>query len=267
MKNYGVIGPAAPEAGWVPAPRYLLRRARILKLIEKLEPCETLEIGCGAGVLLHELHDRGFRCTALESSPEARALASGLAQDAGKDIRFLETPESGWEGRFPLVMAFEVLEHIEHDLEALQAWRQWMPVGGRLLLSVPSHMAKWNPSDVWAGHFRRYERSSMVELLRKAGFEAQIVECYGFPLANVAEKVRAASYAPEVDLAVDNTPEGKQANSHRSGIDRRHVMKWFPLFKSPLGKLAITAAEWAQRPFLSTELGNGYLVMAKAGDT
>ncbi len=264
MKNYGVLGPAAPESGWVPAPRYLLRRARILKHIKALKPCDTLEIGCGAGVLLHELDDLGFRCTALESSPEARDLAIKLAREAGKDIRLVDAPGPDWEGRFPLVMAFEVLEHIEHDLEALHAWRRWMPVGGTLLLSVPSHMAKWNPSDVWAGHFRRYERSPMTELMRRAGFNAEIVECYGFPLANVAEKVRAAKYAPEVDPDVDNTPEGKQANSNRSGIDRRHVMKWFPMFKSPLGKLAITTAELAQRPFLSTELGNGYLVVARA---
>lgn len=264
MKNYGIIGPAAPEAGWVPAPRYLLRRARVLKHIRKLQPSEVLEIGCGAGALLHELDALGFRCTALEMSPEARDLANSLARGAGRDIRFLESPETNWDKRFPVLMAFEVLEHIEHDLEALQTWRQWMTTGGTLLLSVPAHMAKWNPSDVWAGHFRRYERAPMIELLRKAGFEAQTVECYGFPLANVAEKVRAAQYAPEVNPDVDDTPEGKHANSSRSGIDRRHMMKWFPLFKSPLGKLAITSAEWAQRPFLSADIGNGYLVVAKA---
>lgn len=264
MKTYGTLGPAAPEAGWVPAPRYLLRRARILRQLDRIAPCETLEIGCGAAVLLHELTARGFRCTALESSPDARALAQGLAADAGLDIRVVDAPGAGWEGRFPLLMAFEVLEHIEHDREALDLWRSWMPAGGTLLLSVPAHMAKWNPSDVWAGHFRRYERDALAALLRDAGFEPETIECYGFPLATVSEKLTAGRYARATNPGDDDTVEGKQANSHRSGIDRGHVMKWFPLMNNPLGKTAMALAEFAQRPFLSTELGNGYLVLAKA---
>jgi hypothetical protein len=99
--------------------------------------------------------------------------------------------------------------------------------------------------------------------MEQAGFEVEHIECYGFPLANVAEKVRAANYAPEVDEQVDSTPEGMQANSGRSGIDRRHVMRWFPLLDSLPGRMAMTAAEWSQRPFVSTELGNGYLVRAR----
>lgn len=264
MKTYGILGPAAPEAGWVPAPRYLLRRARILRRLEGLAPTEALEIGCGAGVLLHELTARGFRCIALESSPDARRLAGQLAADAGIDIRFTEAPGADWTGRFPLLMAFEVLEHIEHDREALLAWRSWMPAGGTLLLSVPAHMSKWNPSDVWAGHFRRYERAQLAALLRESGFEPEAIECYGFPLATVSEKLTAGRYARASKPGDDATVEGKQANSHRSGIDRGHVMKWFPLINNPLGKAAIGMAELAQRPFLSTELGNGYLVKATA---
>ena len=264
MKTYGLLGPAAPEQGWVPAPRYLLRRSRILRRLDGIAPCEALEIGCGAGVLLHELTARGFRCSALESSPEARSLAQRLAGSAGIDIGFHDRPGPDWQGRFPLLMAFEVLEHIEHDREALESWRSWMPAGGTLLLSVPAHMAKWNPSDVWAGHFRRYERDPLTALLRQAGFEPETIECYGFPLATVSEKLTAGRYARAVNPGDDSTVEGKQANSHRSGIERGHVMKWFPLINNPLGKGAILAADLAQRPFLGTELGNGYLVQARA---
>lgn len=258
------LGPSAPEHGWVPAPRYLLRRAQILRELRTIAPCETLEIGPGAGMLLHELDARGFRCSALEMSAPAREVASTLAREAGRDIRFVEHPREDWIGRFGMVMAFEVLEHIEHDLDALREWRSWLRQGGTLLLSVPCHMRKWNPSDVWAGHFRRYERSQLAELANAAGFEVERILCYGFPLANLAEKVRARSYAPEVNEAVDNTAQGKHDNSARSGIDRRHVMKWYPLLSSPLGKLAIRGAELAQRPFLGMELGNGYLLRARA---
>ncbi len=125
-------------------------------------------------------------------------------------------------------------------------------------------MKKWNASDVWAGHFRRYERSQLAKLMQSAGFRVERILCYGFPLANVVEKIRAANYAPEVNEATDKTAKGMHDNSARSGIDRRHVMKWYPLIKSPLGKLVMLTADWAQRPFLHTELGNGYVVRARA---
>lgn len=257
------FGPAAPEQGWVPAPRYLLRRALILREIRTIEPCDTLEIGPGAGMLLHELDQRGFHCRALEMSDAARKVAGALAREAERDILFYQYPQPGWGAHFGLLMAFEVLEHIERDLDALREWRSWLRPGGTLLLSVPCHMRKWNPSDVWAGHFRRYERAQLLDTLRAANFEVEHLLCYGFPLANVAEKIRGRRRAPEVDEAT-TTVAGKRSGSARSGIDRRHVMKWYPLLRSPLGKLAIGCADLAQRSFLHAELGNGYLLRARA---
>jgi SAM-dependent methyltransferase len=258
------LGPSAPELGWVPAPRYLLRRALILRELRSIDPCEVLEIGPGAGMLLHELDAYGFRCRGLEMSAAARVVADTLAREAGRDIRFFEDPCTDWAGQFGLLMAFEVLEHIERDLDALHEWRRWLNPGGCMLLSVPSHMRKWNPADVWAGHYRRYERASLLELVRTAGFEVERILCYGFPLANLVEKVNTRGYAQDVNEAVDSTTAGKHDNSARSGIDRQRIMKWYPLIRSPLGKLALHGADLAQRTFLGTELGNGYLLRARA---
>lgn len=259
-----ILGPAAPEYGWVPAPTYLMRRALILRELRTIRICDALEIGPGAGLLLHELHERGFQCSALETSEAARELANTLAHETHRDIRFMDQPEPDWPGRFGLVMAFEVLEHIENDLDALRTWRSWLRPGATLLLSVPAHMRTWNPSDVWAGHFRRYERAQLGDLVTTAGFKVERIMCYGFPLANMAQKIRARNYAPEIDEVIDATPKGKKDNSARSGIDRRHVLQWYPLLKNPLGKLALRCADLSQRPFLGTELGHGYLLRALA---
>ena len=78
MDLHPVYGPSLPEAGWVPAPSYLLRRRRILALMADQQPGRYLEIGCGAGALLYDLQARGFECQALETSPDALALARRL---------------------------------------------------------------------------------------------------------------------------------------------------------------------------------------------
>src|SRR6185369_6920463 len=47
--RHPLFGLAAPELGWVPAPRYALRRARLLALASGLGGGRLLEIGPGAG--------------------------------------------------------------------------------------------------------------------------------------------------------------------------------------------------------------------------
>ena len=60
MTEDAFLGPAAPDLGWVPAPRYLMRRARIRALLEALDPGRLPEVGPGAGALLIEGARRGF---------------------------------------------------------------------------------------------------------------------------------------------------------------------------------------------------------------
>src|SRR3546814_21154103 len=63
-----LLGPAAPDLGWVPAPRYLHRRARILSQLRGLPASELLDIGPGAGMLMQALSARGFTGQLLETS-------------------------------------------------------------------------------------------------------------------------------------------------------------------------------------------------------
>jgi hypothetical protein len=45
--------------------------------------------------------------------------------------------------------------------------------GGRLLLSVPAYQWAWSHHDVRAGHYRRYSRQRLVELVRGAGLTVE----------------------------------------------------------------------------------------------
>lgn len=254
-----ILGPATPELGWVPAPRYLLRRARILGAIRDFKPCRTLEIGCGPGILLHELELRGYQCTALESSPAALETAAALAEATGSKIDFLSSSTPDLDGAFQLVMAFEVLEHIEDDVEALRQWAAWIRPGGTLMLSVPAHQRRWNSRDVFAGHVRRYERADLLGKIQAAGLQVEAAECYGFPLANILERASDRRHR-DTEAGDDSSRDDNTANS---GVDRSRDLAWFPLLRSLPGKVAMQLAVLAQTPFLSTELGNGYFVRAR----
>ena len=256
------LGPAAPDLGWVPAPRYLMRRARIFRQLNTLEPGRLLEIGPGAGMLLIEAARLGFQCKALEVSIEARTLAEKVIAQSGQSIPVFATAEKAWEESFDALFAFDVLEHIEHDRDALMQWHDWLAPSGTLLLSVPAHMRMWTAGDEWAGHFRRYEREPLLQLLRETGFIPEICECYGYPLTNFSERLSARVYAKRIhrDGGSDND---RKRNNDRSGTDRGPHLKLYPLLSSRLGKLALRTFCGIQHCFVKTDLGSGYLVRAR----
>lgn len=264
LVNDSLLGPAVPALGWVPAPRYLLRRSRIKRALRNIAPCHLLEIGCGPGMLLRELTASGFECSALETSDDARAAATRISESLGDDgINFHSIPDDSWVNHFPLIMAFEVLEHIEDDAAALAQWTSWLAPGGHIILSVPAHQKRWNARDVWAGHVRRYERAQLRAVAEGAGLKVESIECYGFPLANALEILGDGRYKADPRVAsAPGSAESRDENTANSGVDRSSDAKWFPLLKSWPGKAALMAALAAQMPFLKTEMGNGYLLKA-----
>src|SRR3546814_16277129 len=87
-------GIVAPDAGWVPPIRYLLRRARILELLRKQPVGRLLEVGCGAGALLCDLTRRGYAAQGLETSEKALQVAARIAEIKGRPPHGSSTPQT-----------------------------------------------------------------------------------------------------------------------------------------------------------------------------
>jgi SAM-dependent methyltransferase len=270
----------------VPAPRFLLRRAVILESLIRLPRGRLLEIGSGAGSLLADLHKAGFTCEAVETSEEARALSAKLLADLSKIVVHPELPK-GEDGKFDLLFSFEVLEHIADDAAALRDWMRLLRPGGRVLLSVPAHAKKWTATDIWAGHVRRYDRADFVRLAESAGIRVERCDNYGFPLANIIEPINAWAHrrelakraatvtavaapggdplaAPDAAAPVGDAPASaataRDQRSAESGVRRSMETRLYPLITSLPGRLAMRAAIRAQRWFVDSELGNGFLL-------
>jgi SAM-dependent methyltransferase len=234
--HHPVLGAALPELGWVPAPSYLMRRDRILRMMRALPPGELLEIGCGAGALLNDLARTGHACQAMETSPAARALADVMLRDH-VGIRVHDAAQDDWHSRFDYVLSFEVLEHIEDDRGALKTWASWLKPNGYLLISVPAHQRRWTAS-------------------------IHRTECYGFPLSNIMSPIRG--WLHQRAMRRERTPaEDKAGNTQRSGTERTVESLFYPLEASFLGTALLKLNFALQDLFVGTEMGTGFLVLAR----
>ncbi len=79
----------------------------------------------------------------------------------------------GEKHKFDTVLSMNVVEHIEDDAGALKGINALLREGGRLVLLVPAHQAIYTPMDHHLGHFRRYNKQQLTELLEKSGFRVE----------------------------------------------------------------------------------------------
>jgi len=71
------------------------------------------------------------------------------------------------------VVALNVIEHIEKDLEAIRSIADMLGPGGRAVILVPALPGLFGSLDRELGHQRRYTRQSLSRLMQSAGFRVE----------------------------------------------------------------------------------------------
>ncbi len=76
---------------------------------------------------------------------------------------------------FASVFSINVLEHIKDDGKALRNMNLLLKKGGKVILLVPAKKYAFTKLDKELGHYRRYEKSELINKLNKAGFVVENV--------------------------------------------------------------------------------------------
>ena len=70
------------------------------------------------------------------------------------------------------------MEHIKDDKEIVNKFYQHLGEGGSVRVFLPAKMSLFSKMDEVVGHYRRYERESLIALFEKTGFKVNY--CYYF---------------------------------------------------------------------------------------
>lgn len=230
------------------------RRDAVYDLIKSLQlPAEAaiLEIGCSGGPLMQRLRTAGYSdLTGIDVSVPAIELAQarGVPHVSVMDGAALEFAD----GRFDLVIASDVLEHIEDESRALREWTRVLRPGGQLLVFVPAHAYLWSAHDVVNHHFRRYSRRGLVAALEGAGLRARRSSFWNaamfFPTAalRLGRRLVSGPASPEIK-------EGATGDLHHfAGPTNSLLLGWVKVenrllrhFNLPLG---VSVFALAQKP-------------------
>jgi 2-polyprenyl-3-methyl-5-hydroxy-6-metoxy-1,4-benzoquinol methylase len=148
----------------------------------------VLEVGCGIGTYTAEMAAGSRQIVAMDME---RAFVDEAVRRLARypnvqlicgDATAADIPKSDDEA-FDTVVLLDVLEHIEDDVALLAGLRARLGPGGHLILKVPAMPSLFSPMDEAIGHWRRYDKSGLSEVIAGAGLE--VVHIWSFNAAAV----------------------------------------------------------------------------------
>lgn len=161
---------------------------------------KPVDFGAGIGTLSDLFVDKtGIKPTCVEVDPTCRQVL------LSKGYRTFDTISEA--GEFDFVFSSNVLEHIENDQEVLKAIFNRLERNGRIVLYLPAFQLLFSELDRSVGHYRRYDKKTLVNKLKSAGFEIEEVsyaDCIGFFISLF---FRFFGYSAEKGLASSNRLE------------------------------------------------------------
>jgi SAM-dependent methyltransferase len=165
------------------APRH--RMQTVLRELRRLRPVSIIDLGCGNGVVLEEIGSqvsipRLAGIDLAESRIEANRGRHPQIEWLAANLDGATRLPAAWRGSFDVVLAMEIVEHLDRPAEFLRSTLELAtPERGHLVLTTQSGRIRETERRV--GHRRHWSREEMTELLYSSGWRPQRVWNTGWP--------------------------------------------------------------------------------------
>lgn len=172
------------------------RRAVLHALLRRAgmpPPGRTLDAGCGTGGNLREFAGPGG-IWGIDVSPDA--IAYCRARGLGDHVQVADFDPLPFEDdAFTLLLATDVLEHVQDDGQALRELHRVAAPDARLVITVPAYQWLFSDHDRSHHHHRRYTREQIERRARAAGWEPVVSTYFNSVLLAPIAAVRMAERA------------------------------------------------------------------------
>jgi len=224
-------------------------RRRILETVLHRElagrrPISIVSLGCGPAeglTWLRPLAGSHGRVVGLDADPlHVRRLEPGFEYVIG---RCEAAPFAS--GSFDLVLALDVLEHLDDDAAGLREASRLLKPGGLLLVTVPALPSLWGGQDIVSHHRRRYTKRTLRQAFARAQLPYPRVTYFNsllFPPVAAIRWIRSAlglGYRARSDFD-DNRPSLMNGILAKVFAAERHLVHRVPM---PVG-VSLLATAW-----------------------
>jgi SAM-dependent methyltransferase len=131
----------------------------------------VLDVGAGIGAITQHIAP-GRHVTACDVADEC-VTALRRRFEGAENVDVLQADLRTWTPAeaFDSVLMVNVLEHIEDDAGALASLARFVEPGGTVVVYVPALNGLFGNWDRKVGHYRRYSKWRLSEVMREAGLE------------------------------------------------------------------------------------------------
>jgi SAM-dependent methyltransferase len=155
--------------------------------IGPLAGTRVLDIGCGTGFVTAAFEAAGMDAWGIDMHHAAlvharQRMRGPLFSTSSTALPFF--PD------FHIATLFDVIEHLDDDVEALRQAASVLEPKGHIVVTVPAGQHLWTTYDDVIGHKRRYDRDTLIAALKRAGLVIRDVAYFScLPLlAQIAQR-------------------------------------------------------------------------------
>ncbi|MBY0501134.1 MAG: class I SAM-dependent methyltransferase [Alphaproteobacteria bacterium] len=143
---------------------------------------KCLEVGCGTGFVLESIANANptFELEGTELYLEGLRFAHSRSPH----LNFFQSDARNlpFKNEYDAIFAFDVIEHIEEDIDTLKSIYKNLKPGGYLIATIPQHMWLWSKHDEYACHKRRYTRKELLQKLTSCQLTPKAITSFVFTL-------------------------------------------------------------------------------------
>jgi len=155
----------------------------LVQLLSRFLGGRVLEVGAGVGHITAQLAAHAREVVAIEPNRTLFAELQENTNHLSNVTAFNMTLEQFTQSHgaalrksmvdFDSVVYINVLEHIADDKQELSRAKALLVHSGRLLIVVPAHQWLYSRVDRLTGHFRRYSRHGLRQLIESSGLRCE----------------------------------------------------------------------------------------------